>query len=116
MSGRLPFIRFYLFPPAEAKDWSRSSSRRGNIERTLNWISDKQLELGERIFFKPTNAPYLRIVAQRRKTAPNQHGPSLPLHSFLGAPPDECHNPRLPGRHRLLLRLPPGEGERLRLS
>ena len=78
MSGRLPFIRFYLFPPAEAKDWSRSSLSPQEYERTLNWIYDKQLELGERIFFKPTDAPptILRNVAQRRKTAPINTAPA----------------------------------------
>jgi radical SAM protein with 4Fe4S-binding SPASM domain len=37
-------------------------------ERILNWIYDKQEELGDRIQFKPTDAPhYMRIVMQRRK-------------------------------------------------
>jgi radical SAM protein with 4Fe4S-binding SPASM domain len=39
-------------------------------EDILNWIYDKQSELGDRMFFKPTDAPhYLRIMKQRDKQA-----------------------------------------------
>jgi radical SAM protein with 4Fe4S-binding SPASM domain len=69
--GVVAFHPFLLVPTGRGKGLESVELSPQEYEHTLNWIYDKQLELGERIFFKPTDAPhYLRIVAQRRKTAP----------------------------------------------
>ncbi len=68
--GAVAFHPFLLVPTGRGKSLESVELSPQEYERTLNWIYDKQLELGERIFFKPTDAPhYLRIVSQRRKTA-----------------------------------------------
>ena len=43
-------------------------------EKALNWVYDRQLELGDKIFFKPTDAPhYLRVMKQRQRQADEGH-------------------------------------------
>lgn len=75
--GAVAFHPFLLVPTGRGKNLKSVELSPQEYERTLNWIYDKQLELGERIFFKPTDAPhYLRIIAQRRKTAPVATVPS----------------------------------------
>ena len=75
--GAVAFHPFLLVPTGRGKGLESVELSPEEYERTLNWIYDKQLELGERIFFKPTDAPhYLRIVAQRRKTAPIHAAPA----------------------------------------
>ena len=69
--GAVAFHPFLLVPTGRGKGLESVELSPQEYERTLNWIYDKQLELGERIFFKPTDAPhYLRIVSQRRKATP----------------------------------------------
>lgn len=75
--GAVAFHPFLLVPTGRGKSLETAELSPQEYERTLNWIYDKQLELGERIFFKPTDAPhYLRIVSQRRKNAPVNTVPS----------------------------------------
>jgi heme b synthase len=75
--GAVAFHPFLLVPTGRGKGLESVELSPQEYERTLNWIYDKQIELGERIFFKPTDAPhYLRIVAQRRRTAPINTAPS----------------------------------------
>ncbi len=55
---------------------SRGKGRKGlaaqelppeRYEETLNWLYDKQIELGDRIFFKPTDVPhFMRVMKQRQ--------------------------------------------------
>lgn len=67
--GAVAFHPFLLVPTGRGKGLESLELSPQEYEQTLNWIYDKQQELGDRIFFKPTDAPhYLRIVAQRRKT------------------------------------------------
>lgn len=69
--GAVAFHPFLLVPTGRGKGLESVELSPQEYEQTLNWIYDKQLELGDRIFFKPTDAPhYLRIISQRRKTAP----------------------------------------------
>jgi heme b synthase len=69
--GAVAFHPFLLVPTGRGKGLESVELSPWEYEQTLNWIYDKQSELGERMFFKPTDAPhYLRIVSQRRKTAP----------------------------------------------
>ena len=62
------FHPFMLVPTGRGKDLADVELPAEEYERILNWIYDKQNELGDRIFFKPTDAPhYMRIALQRNK-------------------------------------------------
>jgi len=58
---------FMLVPTGRGKNLSHIELSPEEHERILNWVYDKQAELGDRIFFKPTDAPhYMRIALQRQ--------------------------------------------------
>ncbi len=62
------FHPFMLVPTGRGKELESIEMSPEQHEETLNWIYDKQEELGDRMFFKPTDAPhYLRILSQRQK-------------------------------------------------
>ncbi|MFA5065494.1 MAG: radical SAM protein [Dehalococcoidia bacterium] len=64
--GAVAFHPFFLVPTGRGKGLSDVELSAWEYENALNWIYDKQLELGDKIFFKPTDAPhYLRILSQR---------------------------------------------------
>jgi len=66
--GAVAFHPFLLVPTGRGKGLESVELSPQEYEQTLNWTYDKQMELGDRIFFKPTDAPhYLRIVDQRQK-------------------------------------------------
>ena len=66
--GAVAFHPFMLVPTGRGKDLADVVLSAEEHEQVLNWIYDKQVELGDRIQFKPTDAPhYMRIAAQRRK-------------------------------------------------
>ena len=66
--GAVAFHPFLLVPTGRGKDLESVELSPQQYEETLNWIYDKQLELGDRMFFKPTDAPhYLRVMKQRQK-------------------------------------------------
>ena len=82
--GASAFHPFMLVPTGRGKGLESVELSPEEYETALNWIYDKQQELGERLFFKPTDAPhYLRIVKQREK----------------GQPPKEVTAPQHPGHH-----------------
>jgi AdoMet-dependent heme synthase len=67
--GAKAFHPFFLVPTGRGKGLESVELTASEYETTLNWIYQKQLELGERIFFKPTDAPhYLRIMMQNKKS------------------------------------------------
>jgi radical SAM protein with 4Fe4S-binding SPASM domain len=67
-AGAVAFHPFMLVPTGRGKGLAEVEMSPQEYEQTLNWVYDKQKELGDRIFFKPTDAPhYLRIVKQRNK-------------------------------------------------
>lgn len=67
-AGAVAFHPFMLVPTGRGKGLKTVEMSPEEYEQTLNWVYDKQIELGDRIFFKPTDAPhYLRIVSQRKK-------------------------------------------------
>ncbi len=81
--GAVAFHPFLLVPTGRGKGLESAELSPQEYEDTLNWIYDKQAELGDRIFFKPTDAPhYMRIVSQRRRQAatppPPLDAPSAP--------------------------------------
>jgi heme b synthase len=66
--GAVAFHPFMLVPTGRGKCLESAELPPEQYEKTLHWIYDKQLELGDRIFFKPTDVPhYLRVVKQREK-------------------------------------------------
>jgi AdoMet-dependent heme synthase len=67
--GAVAFHPFFLVPTGRGKGLSNVELSAGEYESALNWIYEKQVELKDRIFFKPTDAPhYLRILRQRGGT------------------------------------------------
>lgn len=85
--GAVAFHPFLLVPTGRGKGLESVELSAQEYEETLNWIYDKQVELGDRIFFKPTDAPhYLRVVSQRQKHRTN--GASSPRKSTTGHHPD----------------------------
>lgn len=66
--GAVAFHPFMLVPTGRGKGLESVELSPQQYEDTLNWIYDKQAELGDRMFFKPTDAPhYLRVMKQRQK-------------------------------------------------
>jgi heme b synthase len=76
--GAVAFHPFLLVPTGRGKAMADQELSGEDYERTLNWIYDRQRELQDRIFFKPTDAPhYLRVLRQR---AACEDAPNLPGH------------------------------------
>lgn len=66
--GAVAMHPFMLVPTGRGKDLEGEELPPEEYERVLNWVYDKQAELGSRLFLKPTDAPhYMRVVAQRSK-------------------------------------------------
>ena len=66
--GAVAFHPFMLVPTGRGKDLESVELPPEEYEQTLNWIYDRQAELGDRMFFKPTDVPhYMRVVKQREK-------------------------------------------------
>jgi heme b synthase len=67
-SGAAAFHPFMLVPTGRGKGLETAAMSPEEYEQTLNWVYDRQKELGDRIFFKPTDAPhYQRIIRQQAK-------------------------------------------------
>jgi AdoMet-dependent heme synthase len=65
--GAAAFHPFFLVPTGRGKGLEPDELSPEEYERTLNWVYEKQVALGDRIFFKPTDAPhYLRVMKQRQ--------------------------------------------------
>ena len=63
--GVSAFHPFMLVPTGRGKGLAQEELSPEDYEATLKWIYQKQTELGERLNFKPTDAPhYYRIVQQ----------------------------------------------------
>lgn len=64
--GAVAFHPFMLVPTGRGKRLETVAMSSEEYEHILTWVYDKQRELGDRIFFKPTDAPhYQRIVKQK---------------------------------------------------
>src|SRR4030066_831993 len=67
-AGAVAFHPFMLVPTGRGKGLETVEMSPQEYEQTLNWVYDKQKELGNSMFFKPTDAPhYQRIVRQRAR-------------------------------------------------
>ncbi|MFH1382030.1 MAG: radical SAM protein [Chloroflexota bacterium] len=76
--GAVAFHPFLLVPTGRGKSLEAVELSPEEYEKTLEWIYDKQAELGDKMFFKPTDAPhYMRIVKQKERQSPTAPpGPS----------------------------------------
>ncbi len=64
--GVVAFHRFMLVPTGRGRGLADAELSPEEYERILNWFYDRQTELADRIFLKPTDAPhYVRIMSQR---------------------------------------------------
>lgn len=89
--GAVAFHPFLLVPTGRGKGLEAVELAPQEYEAVLNWIYDKQRELGDRLFFKPTDAPhYWRVVRQRdrasqeaRPPAARDHKPGHPAMNSL---------------------------------
>jgi heme b synthase len=64
--GAVAFHPFMLVPTGRGKALAGQELGPEEYEGVLHWVYDRQVELGDRIFLKPTDAPqYMRVVAQR---------------------------------------------------
>jgi heme b synthase len=78
-SGAVAFHPFMLVPTGRGKGLKTVEMSPEEYEQTLNWVYGRQKELGDRIFFKPTDAPhYQRIIRQKSKESNVQE--MLPSH------------------------------------
>jgi len=76
--GAIAFHPFFLVPTGRGKGLKSVELSSTEYEKTLQWIYDKQLELGDRIFFKPTDAPhYLRVIMQKQDSVKDPVAKSL---------------------------------------
>jgi len=65
--GAVAFHPFMLVPTGRGMGLREVELSPERYEETLNWIYERQKDLGDRIFFKPTDAPhYLRVMKQRQ--------------------------------------------------
>lgn len=65
-AGAVAFHPFMLVPTGRGKGLETVEMSPQEYEETLSWVYDRQKELGDRIFFKPIDAPhYQRIIMQR---------------------------------------------------
>ncbi len=66
--GAVAFHPFLLVPTGRGKGLESVELSPQEYEDALNRIFDKQVELGDRLFFKPTDAPhYMRVMKQRER-------------------------------------------------
>ncbi len=67
--GAVAFHPFLLVPTGRGKGLKSVQLLPEEYERILNWFYDRQIELANKLFFKPTCVPqYLRIVSQRAES------------------------------------------------
>ncbi len=65
-SGAVAFHPFMLVPTGRGKGLESAAMSPEEYEQTLSWVYDRQKELGDSMFFKPTDAPhYQRIIRQK---------------------------------------------------
>lgn len=84
--GAVAFHPFFLVPTGRGRGLQQVELSAREYERALNWIYDKQLQLGSSIFFKPTDAPhYLRVMKQRQKTGGQAPAPPAAVHGSHGS-------------------------------
>ncbi len=69
--GATAFHPFMLVPTGRGKGLEAVEMSPQEYEQTLNWVYDKQKELGNSMFFKPTDAPHYQRIMRQRGRADN---------------------------------------------
>jgi heme b synthase len=91
--GVAAFHPFMLVATGRGKELAEQELTPLDYEKTLHWICEKQQELGNRLFFKPTDAPHYQRVARECGLAfSGGHGcaPHPASHSGLNANTRGC--------------------------
>lgn len=78
--GAVAFHPFMLVPTGRGKDLADAELSPREHERVLNWVYDRQSELGDRISFKPTDAPHFARITLQRKRKSSQVPTDQPPH------------------------------------
>ncbi len=73
-TGAVAFHPFMLVPTGRGKELEAVEMSPEEYEQTLNWVYDKQKGLGNRIFFKPTDAPHYQRIVRQRDSRANPQG------------------------------------------
>lgn len=69
--GAVAFHPFMLVPTGRGKGLKSVEMSPEEYEQTLNWVYDRQKELGDRISFKPTDAPHYQRIRRERSRKDN---------------------------------------------
>ena len=72
-AGAVAFHPFMLVPTGRGKGLETVEMSPREYEQTLNWVHDKQKELGNSISFKPTDAPHYQRVIRQKDEEGNPH-------------------------------------------
>jgi heme b synthase len=73
-AGAVAFHPFMLVPTGRGRGLEAVEMSPEEYEQTLNWVYDKQKGLGNRIFFKPTDAPHYQRIVRQRDSRANPQG------------------------------------------
>jgi heme b synthase len=73
-AGAVAFHPFMLVPTGRGKRLEAVELSPKEYEQTLNWVYDRQKKLGNRIFFKPTDAPHYQRIVRQRDSRTNPQG------------------------------------------
>jgi len=76
-TGAVAFHPFMLVPTGRGKELGAVELSPEEYEQTLNWVYDRQKELGSSIFFKPTDAPHYQRIVRQRSSRNNPQGAML---------------------------------------
>lgn len=89
--GAVAFHPFMLVPVGRGKGLQSVELTPEESERILNWVYDKQIELRDKISFKPTCAPhYGRIVRQRGIASMSQETEITGIYNSVTPLPRGC--------------------------
>ena len=77
-SNAVAFHPFMLVPTGRGKGLETVAMSPEEHEHTLGWVYDRQKELGDRMFFKPTDAPHYQRIVRQRANECNSRG-TLPV-------------------------------------
>jgi len=73
-AGAVAFHPFMLVPTGRGKGLEAVELSPEEYEQTLNWVYDRQKDLGSSIFFKPTDAPHYQRIVRQRSSRTNPQG------------------------------------------
>lgn len=81
--GAVAMHPFFLVPTGRGAEMADEELAPEEYEQALRWVYDKQQELGDRLFFKPTDVPHYWRV--RLQCARAEGRPIEPMHGKAGA-------------------------------